>query len=131
MNLSECPCQEASPRSHDEFIACGAPGAKMVFHQKDRRAYVMCAPCADHNIRSRGGEELRPLQLVESFEEAWDLLSGDYVTMPDSDPRGSCELFFQMGATMAMERTAHIRDQAVGAAIHESVAEALNPGRRR
>lgn len=51
-------CQEASIHSRETFIACGAPGAAVVWHQKDRRAYVMCAPCAWHNVKNRGGRLL-------------------------------------------------------------------------
>lgn len=60
MKLDDIPCQEASPLSKETFIPCGGtgPASKLVWHQKDRRAYVMCASCAAHNLRNRGGEEL-------------------------------------------------------------------------
>ena len=62
MNLSKCKCQEANLHGiciAGEPVPCGAPGAKVVFHQHDGRlVYVMCLPCADHNIRNRGGVEL-------------------------------------------------------------------------
>ena len=62
MNLSKCKCQEANLHGiciAGEPVPCGAPGAKVVFHQHDgRHVYVMCLPCADHNIRNRGGVEL-------------------------------------------------------------------------
>ncbi len=48
-------CQEASPLSFHNYIACGAPAVAIVFHDRDGRGYYMCAPCADHNIRNRGG----------------------------------------------------------------------------
>ena len=63
-DLNECMCQEANLLGiaiNDEPIPCGQPGAKVVFHQHDgRHVYVMCLPCAEHNIRNRGGVELVP-----------------------------------------------------------------------
>lgn len=62
MDLSKCKCQEANSFGIEiggEPVPCGQPGDKVVFHQNDgRNVYVMCAPCADHNIRNRGGIEL-------------------------------------------------------------------------
>ena len=64
IDLSKIGCQEANlsgvckPGTYDP-IPCGQPGAKIIFHQHDgRNVYVMCLPCADHNIRNRGGVEL-------------------------------------------------------------------------
>lgn len=66
MDLSKCKCQEANLMGiviNDEPVPCGKPGAKVVFHQNDgRHVYVMCLPCADHNIKNRGGIELVELQ---------------------------------------------------------------------
>ncbi len=62
IDLSKCKCQEANLLGiviNGEPVPCGQPGAKVVFHQHDgRNVYVMCLPCADHNIRNRGGVEL-------------------------------------------------------------------------
>lgn len=49
------PCQEASMFSRGVYLPCGAPGAAAVWHAKDRRVYVMCGPCTDHNVHNRGG----------------------------------------------------------------------------
>ena len=51
-------CQEASILSRETFIPCGAPGAAVVWLERDKRAYVMCAPCAWHNVKNRGGRLL-------------------------------------------------------------------------
>ncbi|MHB1260308.1 MAG: hypothetical protein ACYC2H_01190 [Thermoplasmatota archaeon] len=48
-------CQEASPLSAGAYIPCGAPADFTVFHEKDKRAYHMCQPCAAHNTGNRGG----------------------------------------------------------------------------
>ncbi len=62
MDLSKCKCQEANMLGiciDGEPVPCGQPGDKVVFHQRDgRHVYVMCAGCADHNIRNRRGIEL-------------------------------------------------------------------------
>lgn len=46
-------CEEASPLSHQFYIACGRP-AEFVVKNRDPRPYAMCAACADHNVRNRG-----------------------------------------------------------------------------
>jgi hypothetical protein len=56
--LDGLACQEASILSRETYIPCGVLGAAVVWHGKDRRAYVMCAPCAWHNVRNRGGRLL-------------------------------------------------------------------------
>jgi Zn finger protein HypA/HybF involved in hydrogenase expression len=57
-NLRTASCEEASVLSKESYIPCGAPATKLVYHRKDRRTYPMCPPCASHNIRNRGGEEV-------------------------------------------------------------------------
>jgi hypothetical protein len=52
-------CQEASVLSRESYIPCRAPAVAIVRHDKDRRSYYMCLPCADHNIRNRGGKLIR------------------------------------------------------------------------
>ena len=49
-------CQEASMLSRGSYIPCFAPAVAIVYHDRDRRGYYMCAPCADHNVRNRGGK---------------------------------------------------------------------------
>jgi hypothetical protein len=53
-------CEEASPLSRAYKIDCGAPANAIIWHNKDQRAYVMCPPCASHNVANRGGIELVP-----------------------------------------------------------------------
>lgn len=48
-------CQEASPLSHNFYIACGKP-AVFVVKNTDPRPYCMCVGCADHNVRNRNAE---------------------------------------------------------------------------
>ena len=49
-------CQEASILSRATYIPCNAPATTIVYHDRDGRGYYMCEPCADHNIRNRGGK---------------------------------------------------------------------------
>jgi len=59
VNLEGTKCQEASIHSRQSYIACGAPGEAIVFHDRDgRQAYIMCLPCAWHNIENRGAKLL-------------------------------------------------------------------------
>jgi hypothetical protein len=51
-------CQEASFLSRATYIPCSQPATHVIYHTKDRRAYYMCDPCADHNVRNRGGEDV-------------------------------------------------------------------------
>ena len=66
IDLSKIGCQESNlmgicKPGTNEPIPCGQPGAKVVFHQHDgRNVYVMCAGCADHNIKNRRGIEFVP-----------------------------------------------------------------------
>lgn len=48
-------CEEASPFGGGAYVPCGAPATKQVYHRKDNKTYAMCAGCADHNVRNRGG----------------------------------------------------------------------------
>jgi hypothetical protein len=58
IDWSVLTCQDASPLSRGTFIPCGAPACVVIWHQRDRRAYLMCVQCADHNVRNRGGKLL-------------------------------------------------------------------------
>ena len=52
-------CEEASIHSRETFIPCGAPAAAVVWHKRDgKHTYLMCAPCAWHNVKNRGGRLL-------------------------------------------------------------------------
>lgn len=49
-------CQEAHAfLSNTRYFPCSQPATRIVFHEKDKRDYAMCDPCADHNVRNRGG----------------------------------------------------------------------------
>jgi len=50
-------CEEASPRSKETFIPCGAPAVALV-DNGDSRPYFMCFGCADHNEKNRGAKIL-------------------------------------------------------------------------
>jgi hypothetical protein len=47
-------CQEASPLSYSFKIECGRPAVALI-DNGDQMPYFMCAGCADHNVRNRGG----------------------------------------------------------------------------
>ena len=55
-------CEEASFLSREKYVPCGALASSAVYHEKDRRWYFMCAACADHNVRNRGGVLLRSVK---------------------------------------------------------------------
>ncbi len=48
-------CEESSPQSHRYYIPCNAPAVEVVYLLRDDREYRMCAACAHHNIKNRGG----------------------------------------------------------------------------
>lgn len=56
---ADARCQEASIFSRESYVPCSKPAVAIVRHEKDQRAYYMCAPCADHNVRNRGGKLIR------------------------------------------------------------------------
>jgi hypothetical protein len=58
ITLAGLTCQEASIFSRETYIPCGAAAAAVVWHDKEQRAYVMCAACASHNARNRRGRLL-------------------------------------------------------------------------
>jgi hypothetical protein len=55
MDLKAKPhcCEEASPASHNFYIPCNRPAAKIV-KTRDPEPYRMCDICANHNVRNRG-----------------------------------------------------------------------------
>ena len=55
----EQTCQEASPLSREEYLACGAP-AMCIVDNGDKTPYWMCEPCAEHNTRNRGAVRYEP-----------------------------------------------------------------------
>lgn len=60
MNLKAQPdcCEEAAP-GMDFYMPCNAPAVRLV-KLRDEGPYRMCAACARHNIRRRGGEDVGP-----------------------------------------------------------------------
>lgn len=53
--LNGFKCTEASQFSVETYIPCCRPAVSVVWHDRDQRAYPMCAMCTDHNVRNRGG----------------------------------------------------------------------------
>ncbi|MDD5301477.1 MAG: hypothetical protein PHS14_00095 [Elusimicrobia bacterium] len=53
-------CEEAAPQSRTYYIPCAAPAARFVLSERGRVVYAMCQPCADHNVRNRGCQDLGP-----------------------------------------------------------------------
>ena len=49
-------CQEASTLSCSFYVPCCRPAVAIIYHERDRRGYLMCSGCADHNVRNRGGK---------------------------------------------------------------------------
>jgi len=49
-------CQEVQTETAKGYVYCGDPAVAIVRHDKDRRSYYMCGPCADHNVSNRGGK---------------------------------------------------------------------------
>lgn len=47
-------CEEASTLSREFFIPCAKPAQSLIWHERDRKAYMMCHPCASHNVVNRG-----------------------------------------------------------------------------
>lgn len=52
-------CEEASPQSHQFYIACGKPAEFIVqYLHGGEPPYAMCAACAEHNVLNRGAQYL-------------------------------------------------------------------------
>lgn len=49
-------CEEASLLSKETYLPCGQPATHVIYHRRDKRAYLMCMPCAWHNAHNRGGQ---------------------------------------------------------------------------
>jgi hypothetical protein len=58
INWDNLRCEEASMFSKETYIPCGEPATSIIWHNKDKRSYLMCFGCADHNVKNRGGIEL-------------------------------------------------------------------------
>lgn len=55
INWEKLTCIEASTLSMGHYIPCDREGYAIVFHHRDRTAYVMCDSCTSHNVHNRGG----------------------------------------------------------------------------
>lgn len=55
-NFYGMKCQEASLFTPGFYTPCGKQASAVVWHSRDKRAYLMCAGCTDHNVRNRGGK---------------------------------------------------------------------------
>jgi hypothetical protein len=51
-------CEEASTMSRETFIPCGAPATRFILSERGKKVYAMCPPCASHNVRNRGAEDV-------------------------------------------------------------------------
>ena len=56
IDFESLKCEEASYLSYKQYIPCGNPAVAIIWHNRDgKHCYPMCLPCANHNIRNRGG----------------------------------------------------------------------------
>jgi len=62
-------CQEASTLSINSYIPCGRIAETIVYHEKDRRGYLMCGACAAHNVYNRGGRWVTGLSETEYLRQ--------------------------------------------------------------
>ena len=54
-------CQEQADGPFEVYIPCNRPAVKLVYHERDKRAYRMCEQHAWHNIENRGGIDKGPI----------------------------------------------------------------------
>lgn len=70
-------CEEASTQSRASYIPCNAPAINLVGWVGRTQAPIrMCAACTDHNVRNRGGEiikclEVQPTQQRQAANNNW------------------------------------------------------------
>lgn len=80
-------CQEAALDSGDTYRPCGQPAERSIFRARDGRAYNMCSPCADHNVRNRGGQDQGPASSenpdIPIQEAVYDY--GQYAEQPSAE----------------------------------------------
>lgn len=55
-------CEEASPLSVKTYIACGVKATRRILSERGRKTYSMCDPCASHNVRNRGCEDVGSIE---------------------------------------------------------------------
>ena len=56
---SNC-CEEASHLSREFYIPCDKPAVRLINNGDHTYPYRMCEACAQHNVRSRGAEDIGP-----------------------------------------------------------------------
>lgn len=76
-------CEEASSLSRDTYIPCGLTAVAQIHHKRDNVTLAMCAGCADHNVRNRGGEIF--LTLNDSLRSSMDFESGAPVPVVETE----------------------------------------------
>jgi hypothetical protein len=62
-------CEEAAilPPGMDFYAPCNQPAVSIVgWKGRDDKPIRMCAVCAEHNVRNRGGEIVGPYEAVTS-----------------------------------------------------------------
>jgi hypothetical protein len=65
----DAECQEASMLSGKFYIPCGKKVEVIIYHERDRRGYLMCHACASHNVRNRGGKWVTGIPETEYLRE--------------------------------------------------------------
>ena len=57
--MTEHTCQETTGMIGEQYIRCGKTAYVLVQHVgRSEGPYWLCAECADHNIRRRGGRDI-------------------------------------------------------------------------
>lgn len=67
-NFEGMKCEEVDHALGDMLVYCGRPVECLVWHRKDRRAYMMCHMCGSHNVMNRGG------RLLVDATPGWEIL---------------------------------------------------------
>lgn len=64
----DATCQEAGLGSVHFYIPCGKRAVAIIgYNGRTEGPYYMCGPCANHNVRNRGGK----LIYIKPGEERW------------------------------------------------------------
>lgn len=63
-------CEEASLLSGAAYLPCNAPAVHVVgWKGRSDKPIRMCAACADHNVKNRGGEIRRPYEPQKGVDQ--------------------------------------------------------------
>src|SRR5215510_11176731 len=118
INFEELKCEEASILSLNKHVPCMEPGYALVWHQRDRRAYIMCKSCTSHNVHNRGGIQLTEAQpqainkagLLEQAIRAINEYRKQLKTHVERCEKCNCKVYENFGeAQQATESDAIIR----------------------